>query len=420
MQSLRLIFFYKKTAKYPFNVLSGTLEEKSPYIDQLEFSFPTSIKELVDESRKAVKDGIKVIVLWSFYSPEFFETKDELETVKKNCKTSQVIHVAGGVHATAETQMTLEAGWDLVAVGEGEYTLIDLVDCILNEKDPKEIKGIASITDGELRKNGSGNQIDLNDFPAFSEKSGKFGPMEITRGCIYACKFCQTPYMFKARFRHRSIDNIRKGIRILKSRGLRHMRFINPTALSYGSQDESVNLVQIEELLSMVRQELGPDFGFIYYGSYPSECRPEHISQEALRILKKYVTNDNIIIGGQSGSLRMLEHSKRGHNVEVITEAVRLCVEYGFKPNVDFIFGLPGEKEEDRILSLEFARDLARLGARIHGHTFMPLPGTPFKKSKPGKVSKDYRLAFAQLTASGKLYGQWENQIGIAEKLSQL
>ena len=31
--------------------------------------------------------------------------------------------------------------------------------------------------------------------------------LEITRGCVYACSFCQTPFMFKARFRHRSVGN---------------------------------------------------------------------------------------------------------------------------------------------------------------------------------------------------------------------
>ena len=225
-------------------------------------------------------------MLWSFFSAEFPETINDLNFIKEKCGDADVIHLAGGVHATAETKMTLEAGWDFAAAGEGEYILLDLVECLLNDNAPKELKGIASITNGEYRKNGTGRQADLNDFPAFSEKSGKFGPIEITRGCIYACKFCQTPYMFKARFRHRSIENIREGINILKSRGLRHMRFINPTALSYGSQNESVNLDKIEELLSMVRQALGKGWGYIYYGSYPSECRPEHISHEALAILK--------------------------------------------------------------------------------------------------------------------------------------
>jgi hypothetical protein len=45
------------------------------------------------------------LVLWSFYSP--------------GPAGSLVLHVAGGVHATAEPQHVLDYGWDLAAIGEG-------------------------------------------------------------------------------------------------------------------------------------------------------------------------------------------------------------------------------------------------------------------------------------------------------------
>jgi hypothetical protein len=36
----------------------------------------------------------------------------------------------------------------------------------------------------------------------------RYDPIEITRGCIHACRFGQTPDLYKARFRHRSVANV--------------------------------------------------------------------------------------------------------------------------------------------------------------------------------------------------------------------
>jgi radical SAM superfamily enzyme YgiQ (UPF0313 family) len=76
------------------------------------------------------------------------------------------------------------------------------------------VPGIASLTsDGQLRKNGRAERIVLDDFPPFGPAHDRFGPIEITRGCIYACRFCQTPYFAGANFRHRSVANVREWAR---------------------------------------------------------------------------------------------------------------------------------------------------------------------------------------------------------------
>ena len=93
---------------------------------------------------------------------------------------------------------------------------------------------------------GRGEGLVLDQYPPFAARNAKFGAIEITRGCIYACRFCQTPFLNKARFRHRSVENIAHWTRVLREAGKRDMRFITPTSMSYGTQDESVNLEAIE------------------------------------------------------------------------------------------------------------------------------------------------------------------------------
>ncbi|HMG73644.1 MAG TPA: TIGR04013 family B12-binding domain/radical SAM domain-containing protein [Pyrinomonadaceae bacterium] len=415
---LSLLFNYKQTSNYGFNVILGALDA---YLDSpnLKTQIVHKSDELVAAARDALDQGRKVVVCWSFYSPQFPERTRELLEFKRVVSDENVIHLAGGVHATADPRQTLEAGFDVVAVGEGESVVIEFVKRFLHDESYLKTKGISYLDDGRYVAQGSGDRIDLNDYPPFTVKHRRFNPIEITRGCIYACKFCQTPFMFKAIFRHRTVENVCEYVKVMKEHGLTDIRFITPTSLSYGSPDHSVNLDKIDELLFSIRSVLGTK-GRIFFGTFPSEVRPEHVSREALEILKRYVNNNNLIIGGQSGSQRILDFSKRGHTVEEIIRSVRLSVEAGFLPNVDFIFGMPGENVSDVKASLRLAEKLSDMGARIHGHTFLPLPGTPFRNAPPGKIDARSMRQLQRLQSRGKLYGKWEEQESIAEELSQV
>jgi B12-binding domain/radical SAM domain protein len=224
--------------------------------------------------------------------------------------------------------------------------------------------------------------------------------------------------MFSARFRHRSVANVRWHVRRMRERGLRDVRFITPTSLSYGSQSQAPNLAAVEELLAACREEVGPN-GRVFFGSFPSEIRPEHVSVEALRLVRRYCANDNLIVGAQSGAESVLAAAKRGHGVEEVRRAVRLGVQEGFRINVDMIFGMPGEGPAQVDESLALAAELADLGARIHAHTFMPLPGTPWRDAPPGDVDPATISEVDRLSRRGALYGHWQRQREHAVRLAE-
>ena len=78
-------------------------------------------------------------------------------------------------------------------------------------------------------------------------------------------------------------------------------------------------------MLDQIRELIGKD-GKIYFGSFPSEVRPETITKESVRILKKYTNVEKIIVGGQSGSDKVLAISDRGHTVKETEDAVQLLL----------------------------------------------------------------------------------------------
>lgn len=421
---LSLVLDYRQAGKIALNVLVGALET-CPDTAAVPVVFVPRERDLAAELARALDASDRVLALWSFYSPDAAEQARRLADVRARVSDPRVTHVVGGVHATAEPLRCLRDGWDLVAVGEGERTIVDLVRAALASGDLRpalrEVRGTAHLdATGGLVQRGRGDVVTLDDWPPFAPGHGRLGPIELTRGCIYACGFCQTPFMNRARFRHRSLENVLRWVRVQKVAGFRDYRFITPTSLSYGGPGPDPDLAAVEALLRGVREVIGPSPGArLFYGTFPSEVRPEHVTPEAMALLRRYVDNTSLIIGGQSGSDRVLARTHRGHDVAAVERAVTIALAAGFEPHVDFIFGLPGEEPDDVEATLRLAEGLAAHGARVHGHTFMPLPGTPLKDAPPGRLDPATRARLDRLAAGGGLYGQWARQEELAQDLGR-
>jgi B12-binding domain/radical SAM domain protein len=419
VEDLRVVVRYRKTNAYGHHAVLGALTQEDPP-GRWSVRFARSEAEAIAEIDTAQREAHRVLVTWSFYSPDVHAVTAELVRVRAATDDPAVTHLAGGVHASAEPERTLHAGFDLVAVGEGEATFVALVAALAAGGPVADVAGLAYLDPaGTYVTTGPAERHELDRYPPFAPRYHCYNPIEITRGCIYACRFCQTPYLFKARFRHRSIPNVREHVRHMKAEGMRYVRFITPSALSYGTQTEEPDLAAVEELLATAREAMGPD-GKVYFGSFPSEIRPEHLTPEALALLRRYVDNDHLIVGAQSGSDSVLAAAKRGHGVEEVERAVRHAVAAGFRCDVDVLFGLPGESDADARATVALAERLSDLGARIHSHTFLPLPGTPFRNAPPGRVPPPVRLDLERLAARGRLYGQWARQEEVAVRLTEV
>ncbi|MBY9006137.1 MAG: TIGR04013 family B12-binding domain/radical SAM domain-containing protein [Candidatus Lokiarchaeota archaeon] len=413
-----LIFYYQKDNIFSFNALAGAIESDS-YLNGINISFIRKQEDLVKEIKKLVSNNINVILGLSFFTTQIWDMAELINTLRKKF-ARKVLIIAGGPHPTGDPLGTLNMGVDIVVIGEGEQTLIEILKKIRDKGDLKLIKGIALLdNENNIKFTGKREPIDLNQFPPLPQKNIKFGAIEITRGCPYMCFFCQTSYIFGTSPRHRNIDSICKAIEFMKKFNKNDIRFITPNAFSYGSIDgKSLNLPKLEELLVKIKTILNPK-GKIFLGSFPSEVRPEHVTKKSLDLVMKYAANDNLVIGAQSGSQKILNSCNRGHNTEDVYNAVKLITNSGLKVNVDFIFGLPNETDEDVELTFSFMKKLTERGARIHAHTFMPLPKTPFAKLPVKLFTPNFKKQIELLNRRGFLYGDWKKQEKLAIKISK-
>ncbi|MFX1499088.1 MAG: TIGR04013 family B12-binding domain/radical SAM domain-containing protein [Promethearchaeota archaeon] len=418
-KDIAFIVFYQKENMYSFNALIAALETE-PSLNKVDIFFIRGKENLIKKLNQLITIYQKVILGVSFFTTQVWKIYQLLKILKRKFQ-KKIIFLAGGAHSTGDPIGALKMGFDLVVVGEGEETLIELILKIKNDENFYSIKGIAFLDQKkELIYTGKRHPINLNDYPPLPITHTKFGAIEITRGCPYTCYFCQTSYMFGTKPRHRNIENICKAVKIMAlNYGKKDVRFISPNAFSYGSIDgKRLKLVKLEELLKKIKEIIYPK-GRIFLGSFPSEVRPEHVTNDSLRIVKTYAANDNIVIGAQSGSQRILNLCNRGHSVDDVYNAVQLTIQSGLKANVDFIFGLPYEKEKDIDLTLKVITKLTDIGARIHAHSFLPLPQTTFASFNAKKISNKIKKVLQKLSAKGLAYGEWEKQENIAIKISK-
>lgn len=218
--------------------------------------------------------------------------------------------------------------------------------------------------------------------------------------------------------RHRNCNNITKYVNQATRHGYSNMWFISPNAFAYGSHNgKDVCTEKIKQLLSRINGIQGIEK--IFFGTFPSEIRPESVVPEILNMVTEYTSNKSLTIGAQSGSERILALIGRGHTVEDIYRSVDLALDFRLTPHLDFLFALPEETTEDLEKTKKVISQFVKKGVKIHAHTFMPLAGTPYENEKPRTLDKETRRWLSSLAANGMLDGYWFQHEKIASNIQK-
>ncbi len=296
--------------------------------------------------------------------------------------------IVGGPYATACYGDLVNVA-DYVVVGEGEFTVPRLLYCLELGLPPPP--GVAS---------GNGyvpvdHTVIPDAYPSFSEYRGY---IEISRGCPHSCQYCQTPCIFGHRMRHRGIDAIKD-----LARHFNQIRMVTPNALAYGSDGRNPRLDKVEHLLRVLKQDLQRE---VYFGTFPSEIRPEWVTPESVDLIRSYCDNTKLHIGVQSGSDEVLTRLHRGHSCADALSALDHTRDGGMIPIVDVILGFPDETEEEQEETVRLVREVCKFGF-VHAHRFIPLPGTPLEGTIATPVIPEAQRVLGSLALSGRVTGSW-------------
>jgi radical SAM superfamily enzyme YgiQ (UPF0313 family) len=156
------------------------------------------------------------------FRPDFFLVQiftmnrtESFRILKKAKEIRPVIKVvAGGVHASIYPEQVLENfPVDCVVIGEGEVTIVELLETLSDGRDPSGVKGIAYKKEGRLVITDERPLIDDLDslpFPKhelFITPEREMACILTTRGCPFKCSFCCLHTISRRKFRKRSAKN---------------------------------------------------------------------------------------------------------------------------------------------------------------------------------------------------------------------
>ncbi|GAB4318197.1 MAG: TIGR04013 family B12-binding domain/radical SAM domain-containing protein [Promethearchaeota archaeon] len=367
-----------------------------------------------------------VVGCLSFCTPEVLEVPRLVAQFRSKLLHSRarrggrVALVVGGPHVTGRPPDVPRVGADYGVSGEGEVAFPRLLEALTSGRDPlgAQVPGLVAPAGdrGAVVVAPPGEPLDLNLAPAFCRKFVWHSPVEVSRGCFWRCAFCQTGFA-RGRMRHRDVDNVVEAFGWWGRRGYPHARFLSPDAFRYGARGpRELRPDKVQFLLTSVKS--APGITRVFFGSFPSEVRPDSVTASMLEAVHGRVDNWKVSLGLQVADDAFLRRLGRGHSVAQFWRAFDLLRDWGFTPVVDFIFGLPGETERVRRANLEALKAIRGTGALVRAHAFVPLPGTPLERAPPGRVDDETKRVLNRLLRR-QVRGDWREQERVAWRIHE-
>jgi radical SAM superfamily enzyme YgiQ (UPF0313 family) len=290
----------------------------------------------------------------------------------------EILTVIGGPHVTFCARQTFETfpELDVVVLGEGEETLVDLTRAVDGARNLDTVNGIAYRVGSEVRTTAKRKVIknlDALPLPARHllplDRYRALGmPISMTtsRGCPYKCIFCVGRKMVGAKVRYHSIDRV-----VAELQNLAKLKFhqIN-IADDLFTTNQNHCLAVCEEILKR-NLEI----------NWTSFARVDTVSEKLLSRMKAAGCTA-VSFGIESANPDILKTIKKGITVEQIRNAVRICRRVGISPYASFILGLPGETPETIKETTDFAAILQQEGLAYGFHILTPFPGTEVREKK--------------------------------------
>ena len=288
--------------------------------------------------------------------------------------------VLGGWHPSLLPDQTLAAEYvDIVVVGQGEDTMLEVVRHIEAGEPPCGVAGAAYKEDGRLRFNPRREMrpiselppkaYHLADFDAYQRVCGRRWAMYTSSlACPYNCGYCTNNAVYGRQWN--ALDPARVGEELctLVSRyGLQLIWVVDDNFLV----DRNRALAIAEEIC-----ERGVRFEWSIQASTNLVTR---LSVTEWKLLRRAGLTQ-VAQGADSGSPRVMRlMNKTFQQLDTIHDAADRLTQAGVRPSFNMIFAYPGEQPEDRRQSVRLIMDVCRRypGAEFWTNIFTPYPGAP-------------------------------------------
>ena len=270
----------------------------------------------------------------------------------------------------------LEKGADYCLLGEGEETLLELLNQLSAGKDANQVIGLTSSKTIHPSRRPDITNLDKLPFPAWDlvdiqkykkiwlGHHGYFSMnMVTTRGCPYHCNWCAKP-IWGQRYNSRSPENVVAEMKWLKET-------FAPDHIWFADDILGLKPNWIEKFASLLNEQ---------NAVIPFKClqRADLVNEKAAMGLAKAGCR-MVWLGAESGSQKILDAMEKGNKVEDIYHVAKLLRENGIQVGFFLQFGYPGEAWGDVQKTLKMVREC--MPDDIGISVSYPLPGTKFYES---------------------------------------
>lgn len=334
-------------------------------IDDDDIHFKKTTRSAVDDFRSVVTDFKPDLIAVSCTETTF------LRGMKIIDETSDlgILNLFGGVFPTFAPDFVMNySNVDMLCVGEGENTIIDLANSISNEDDYSEVTNLwIRQKDGTIKKNSVSRPVDIDKLPPVTD-IGLFGeerfyrpmggkirrllPVETHRGCPYTCAFCNSPSQNRlygdgdflkgmSFFRKKSMDLVKTEIENhIKKYNVEYIYFWADTFLAWNEKE-------FNEFCEMYSEIKLP---------FWCQTRIETIDEEKFKKLKS-IGLDRITFGMEHGNEEFRRDVvKRDYSNEDAIKKIKLVEDLGITFSVNNIIGFPDETRELAFDTIELNR----------------------------------------------------------------
>jgi len=348
----------------------------------------------VDVGGNTIRVGLdfnKIGEIVKYFSPDIVGVNNLFTRQRENSHAiygltkkinKDIITIAGGAHSTVMPELVLsDKNVDFVVIGEGEETIIDLINFIQGNADISALDGVGYRENGDIKiiqKSRFVSDLDKLPFPArhllnmekyFGLKSShgarqceRFSPIITSRGCPVGCTFCSAHHVWGRPFRKRSPENVLREMIELKSKyGIEELLF----------EDDNFNLdiKRAEEIFDlMIRNKLG------FKWDTPNGVSAFALNEGLIEKMKAagcYKLN----IAVESGNQDVLKNIiKKPVDLKKVKSLVRFAKSINLETNIFLIIGMPGETIRQMWDSYRFAEELGIYNPFISVAT--PYPGS--------------------------------------------
>ena len=261
----------------------------------------------------------------------------------------------GGGHAShqAELILQLHSEVDLIAVGEAEQTLLELLDALYSKTALNHVPGLVIRDNGTIlhtEQRQPWPDLDQLPFPATwlheainvnTTLQAEF--ISSSRGCPAACNFCASPSFWGRRIRYRSAVSVAKEMLFIREHyGLIYLSLRDDTFTS--DRRRTVALCQ-----ELIQKRIN-----IFWNC---QSRVEAIDQETLEWMRR-AGCECVQLGVESGSPDILKLLGKRIMPEQIRTAANLVRQAGMQLSVYLITGIPEERDTDQQQTINLMKQI--------------------------------------------------------------